>query len=146
MHDYVYLAQRRSKEFSCEPISGGVPPPPLGCASALNSLREGRTLPLPLRRLKFFSLCGARGLPRRQTGSTFQPIRNRKQSTGDRDVIRDVVMGTRKIWGGRDNDVDDGFCNSDPRSQSRFHTLAVHTAARTSIVFTFIRHERNKAK
>jgi len=30
MHNFVYLAQRRSQEFSCEPN----PPPPLGCAIA----------------------------------------------------------------------------------------------------------------
>jgi len=28
MHNFVYLAQRRSQEFSCEP-NFGVPPPPL---------------------------------------------------------------------------------------------------------------------
>ena len=38
MHNFVYLAQKRSQEFSCEPNfgGGGVPtePSPLGCASA----------------------------------------------------------------------------------------------------------------
>ena len=33
MHNFVYLAQRRSQEFSCEPNFGGKGVPPLGCAS-----------------------------------------------------------------------------------------------------------------
>jgi len=35
MHDFVYLAQRRSQEFSCEPNFEGMgrAPTPLGCAS-----------------------------------------------------------------------------------------------------------------
>ena len=37
MHNFVYLAQRRSQEFSCEPNFGkGVPRPPLGCASEMS--------------------------------------------------------------------------------------------------------------
>ena len=32
MHNFVYLAQRRSQEFSCEPNLGGRAPPP-GCAT-----------------------------------------------------------------------------------------------------------------
>ena len=37
MHNFVYLAQRRSQEFSCEPNfgGGGVPPAPPGCATGL---------------------------------------------------------------------------------------------------------------
>ena len=39
MHNFVYLAQRRSQEFSCEPnYFGGVPPPP-GCASGYRCWR-----------------------------------------------------------------------------------------------------------
>jgi len=35
MHNFVYLAQRRSQEFSCEPNSGGgrAPALPLCCSS-----------------------------------------------------------------------------------------------------------------
>jgi len=35
MHNFMYLAQRRSQEFSCEP--NFAPPPPLGCASVLRT-------------------------------------------------------------------------------------------------------------
>jgi len=35
MHNFVYLAQRRSQEFSCEPNFRGAPLP-LGCASGRN--------------------------------------------------------------------------------------------------------------
>jgi len=43
MHNLVYLGQRRSQEFSCEPNfgGGGVPPPP-GCATGLE-LFQGHT-------------------------------------------------------------------------------------------------------
>ena len=59
MHNFVYLAQRRSQEFSCEPNFGegrALRPLPLGCASAANApaaaaavdqpdrLTDGRTL------------------------------------------------------------------------------------------------------
>jgi len=41
MHNFVYLAQLRSQEFSCELNFGGgggfPPPPPLGCASELHT-------------------------------------------------------------------------------------------------------------
>ena len=33
MHNFVYLAQRRSQEFSCEPNFGVGRASPLGCAS-----------------------------------------------------------------------------------------------------------------
>jgi len=34
MHNFVYLAQRRSQEFSCEPnFAGATPPRPPGCAT-----------------------------------------------------------------------------------------------------------------
>ena len=45
MHNYVYLAQRRSQEFSCVPNFGGRPPGPFaGCAAGLsaeNKLTDG---------------------------------------------------------------------------------------------------------
>ena len=39
MHNFLYLAQRRSQEFSCEPNFGG-PPPPLGCATAAETATQ----------------------------------------------------------------------------------------------------------
>ena len=41
MHNFVYLAQRRSQEFSCEPNFGGgaCPAPPPGCATATTVFR-----------------------------------------------------------------------------------------------------------
>ena len=44
MHNFVYLAQRRSQEFSCEPnLGGGVPPVSPGCTSALPVFRQRLT-------------------------------------------------------------------------------------------------------
>jgi len=48
MYNFVYLAQRRSQEFSCEPNFGGVPSAPLGCASGLNFfLTQWKEAPMP---------------------------------------------------------------------------------------------------
>ena len=45
MHNFVYLAQLRSQEFSCEPNFGGGHAPPLGCASGRDrDQRDGLTL------------------------------------------------------------------------------------------------------
>ena len=41
MHNFVYLAQRRSQEFSFEPNFGGVPPPaPLLAAPVVYKMVE----------------------------------------------------------------------------------------------------------
>jgi len=40
MHNFVYLAQRRSQEFSCEPNFGGACPRPLGCATAAETATQ----------------------------------------------------------------------------------------------------------
>ena len=53
MHNFVYLAQRRSQEFSCEPNfgGGGRAHAPLGCASEqgdVSTLKFGLEKPITL--------------------------------------------------------------------------------------------------
>jgi len=50
MHDFAYLAQRRSQEFSCEPSFGGAPP----------WLRSTTTFRRQLKTFLFQSACGHR--------------------------------------------------------------------------------------
>ena len=46
MHNFVYLAQRRSQEFSCEPnYGGGRAPRPSGCASVYRIRQVGHCAP-----------------------------------------------------------------------------------------------------
>jgi len=46
MHNFVYLAQRRSQEFSCEPNFGGGHAPSPGCASDLRDKIPARSVDL----------------------------------------------------------------------------------------------------
>ena len=48
MHNFVYLAQRRSQEFSCKPIFGGgsVPSASLAVPVALRVLKSGTIVPV----------------------------------------------------------------------------------------------------
>ena len=45
MHNFVYLAQRLSQEFSCEPNYGGRAPRPSGCASVYRIRQVGHCAP-----------------------------------------------------------------------------------------------------
>jgi len=68
MHNFVYLAQRRSQEFSCEPNFGGGRAPPPGCASSVSARilalvlqlceRNKLKLKLKLSSVDAFSVCG----------------------------------------------------------------------------------------
>jgi len=48
MHNFVYLAQRRSQEFSCEPNFGGGYPPWLRHCTGSGTLRQVTTRHLRL--------------------------------------------------------------------------------------------------
>jgi len=89
MHNFVYLAQRRSQEFSCEPnFAGATPPRPPGCATEWLAWRHRSPGPgqLVQRRMNAASV-GYDASDRHRNGP-------KRAMAGGRALFTDVAVGT----------------------------------------------------